>query len=133
MRNNIAFTLVELLITLAVLAILCSIAFPLYTGYVTKSRQQDALVQLTAIRQAEEMYKLQYSTYTNNLTNANFSWRAPVAPPHKYNYSVLAGWSATTFTAQANGDIDQDGYSDAWTIDQDGTLTNTNNDVSNTP
>jgi hypothetical protein len=76
---------------------------------------------------------LQFNTYTSNLANASFSWKAPANPPHRYMYSILAGWSSATYTAQASGDIDQDGYSDVWTIDQDGVLLNTKNDVDDTP
>ena len=79
------------------------------------------------------MYKLQFNTYTNDLSNVNFSWKAPVSPPHRYIYSVLAGWSSATYTAQASGDIDSDSYSDVWTMDQDGTLLNTKNDVNDAP
>jgi type IV pilus assembly protein PilE len=123
------FTLIELLIAMAVVAITAVIAVPMYTRYVAQARQQDAKVQLTAIRQAEEMYRLQYGTYTNNLANLNFSWRAPTAPPHRYTYSVLAGWSATTFTARATGNIDGDATIDTWTIDENDALTPTIDDV----
>jgi type IV pilus assembly protein PilE len=125
------FTLAELLVTLAIMGILASVTYPMYVGYVTKSRQQEAQVELTAIRQAEEMYRLQYNTYTNDLNNAGFSWKPPVSPVPRYAYRILGGWSATTYTAQASGDIDNDGVNDVWTIDQDGALVNTTNDVTN--
>jgi type IV pilus assembly protein PilE len=125
------FSLTELLVSLVIVAIIVSIAYPMYTGYVTKSRQQDAQVQLTAIRQAEEMYKLQYHTYTGDLNNPNLSWRRPVMPPHKYTYSIDAGWTTTSYTAKATGNIDGDLYKDVWIIDQNGSLMNTHNDANN--
>jgi type IV pilus assembly protein PilE len=125
------FTLIELLISLVVIAILATIAYPIYTGYVAKSKQQDAQVQLTAIRQAEEMYKLQYHTYTGDLNNSSLSWRNPMTPPHKYSYSIDIGWTSTTYTARASGNIDGDPYIDIWIIDQNGSLMNIQNDLNN--
>src|SRR5512135_5303 len=69
------FTLIELLVTMAILAIVVSIAVPTYTRYVSRARQEDARVQLTAIRQAQEMYKLQHSTYTDQ-TGQLSGWKA---------------------------------------------------------
>jgi type IV pilus assembly protein PilE len=131
MKETTGFTLIELIITLTIVMILSVIAYPLYIGYVTKSRQHDAQVQLTAIRQAEEMYKLQYHTYTGDLDNPNLPWRRPLTPPHKYAYSIDAGWSTTTYTAKATGNIDGDLNKDVWIIDQNGSLMNTQNDVTN--
>jgi len=42
---------------------------------------------------------------------------------------ALTGASASTFSASATGNIDTDATSDVWTIDQDGNLLNTTNDV----
>ncbi len=51
------FTPIELLITAAIAASFASIPFPMRTQHASKSRQQDARVQLIAIQQAQEMYK----------------------------------------------------------------------------
>ena len=132
-KGGRGLTLVEMLITLAIVAIVAVVVFPSYTSYVTKSRQQVGKAQLMAIRQAEEAYKLQYGTYCGSL--ATLGYTPPAVQPwsaggmgNKYTYSITAS-SATTFTAQASGDIDRDPTVDVWTIDQDGTLTNVVNDV----
>ncbi len=64
MKRKNGFTLIELLVTIAVMSTIVVIALPQYSKYVAKSRQQDAKGQLMAIRQAQEIYKLQYGTYT---------------------------------------------------------------------
>jgi type IV pilus assembly protein PilE len=120
------FTLIELLITMAIMAIVVSIALPMYTRYVARARQEDARVQLTAIRQAQEMYKLQYSAYTDQ-TALLSGWKATSG---KYAFSIT-GFSSTTFAAQADGNIDGDAIHDIWSIDQDGNLNNTTDDVKN--
>jgi type IV pilus assembly protein PilE len=120
------FSLIELLIALVLVGLLAAIGLPVYSKYVARSRQADAKAQLTQIRQAEEIFKFQNGTYTT--TTASLSgWRATVG---RYTFSIAAA-DATTFTARAQGNIDSDATIDVWTMDQDGTLTNTVNDVDN--
>jgi prepilin-type N-terminal cleavage/methylation domain-containing protein len=120
------FTLIELLITMAVMTIVISISLPMYTRYVARSRQEDARVQLTAIRQAQEMYKLQHGAYTNQ-TALLSGWKTTSG---RYAFSIT-GFGAAVFTAQATGNIDSDTTQDMWTMDQDGNLVNTMDDVKN--
>lgn len=46
MKNNNAFTLIELLIVMAIVAILASIAYPSYQSYLIKMRRSDAQGEL---------------------------------------------------------------------------------------
>ena len=55
-RNKRGFTLVELMIVVAILGILASIAVPLYRGYIKTARKSEAKANLEAIRLLEEQY-----------------------------------------------------------------------------
>jgi prepilin-type N-terminal cleavage/methylation domain-containing protein len=125
-KRDRGFTLIELLITIAVMSVLVMISLPLYGKYVAKSRQQEAKTQLMAIRQAQEVYKLQYGSYCLVATNLS-GWKSTAG---KYTMA-LTGASATAFSASATGNIDSDATNDVWTVDQDGNLLNTTNDVDN--
>ena len=81
---------------------------------------------MMVIRQAQEVYKLQYGSYCLVATNLS-GWKGTAG---KYAMA-LTGASAATFSASATGNIDTDATSDVWTIDQDGNLLNTTNDVDN--
>jgi type IV pilus assembly protein PilE len=118
------FTLVELLITVVIVGVIAAIALPMYTRYVATARQQDAKAQLTAVRQAQEIYKLQYGGYTND-TSLLSGWQSTLG---KYTFSITSA-TATLFTAQASGNIDSDATLDVWTINESGSLLNTTNDV----
>jgi len=62
------FTLVELMITVVIAAILITIAVPGYRQYVLRSKRTDATVALTRIQAAQEKYFLQYNRYAPALT-----------------------------------------------------------------
>jgi prepilin-type N-terminal cleavage/methylation domain-containing protein len=126
MKRQNGFTLIEMLVTIAVMSLIVVIALPQYSRYVAKARQPDAQGQLMAIRQAQEIYKLQYGTYTSATAGLS-GWQNTVG---RYTFTITAA-SATTFGASATGNIDSDATNDVWTIDQDGTLLNTTNDVIN--
>ena len=68
-KTQRGFTLIELMITVVVIAILASIAIPSYRDYVLRSRRTDATTALMRLQAAEEKYYLQYNTYTANLTD----------------------------------------------------------------
>ena len=125
MRRS-GFTLIEVLIVVVITGFLAALALPLYSRYVATSRQATAQAQLAAIQQAQQIYKFQYGTYTNN-TALLSNWLNTAGC---YTFTITAA-TATTFSAQAQGNIDNDATLDQWTIDQNGTLTNVVNDVTN--
>jgi type IV pilus assembly protein PilE len=114
------FSLIELLVALAIIGILAVIAVPSYTKYMVKSRQADAKTQLTTIRQAEEIYRLQYGSYTSDTTLLT-GWQSTAG---KYAFSILS-CSSSNFAAKASWTNGTE--RDAWTIDESGTLSHTVN------
>jgi type IV pilus assembly protein PilE len=60
------FTLIELMVTVAVVAILAAIAFPSYAMFMKKSRRGDAEATLMDIAQRQQQYLLDTRTYAAN-------------------------------------------------------------------
>jgi type IV pilus assembly protein PilE len=114
------FSLIELLVACAIMGILAVLAVPSYTKYMVKSRQVDAKAQLTVIRQAQEIYRLQYGSYTSD-TALLTGWQGTAG---KYAFSILS-CSSSNFTANASWTNGAE--RDAWTIDDSGTLSHTVN------
>jgi prepilin-type N-terminal cleavage/methylation domain-containing protein len=135
-RGKAGFTLIEILVVLVIVAILSVISVPAYNRHVVKGRQAEAQRGLVGLAQTEEMVRFQTGNYTATLaTLRNLGWTGNTAdqgltPRYAYVVNVgVDGTGAPIFTATATGNIDGDGTVDTWTINQDGTLTNTVNDV----
>lgn len=64
------FTLVELMIVVAVLAIISAIALPAYNGYVQTSRQAVLVNNISTIEIFQEDRRLRTGTYLTNAANA---------------------------------------------------------------
>ena len=123
-KKTKGFTLIELMIVVAIIGILAAIAIPNFLRYQAKSKQSEAKANLGAIFTSEVSYKSEKDNYA---TRANLDW-APTGNT-RYSYSVTSA-TATLFTAQATcSSIDNDATIDTWTIDQARVLTNTVNDV----
>ena len=125
-RNEKGFTLIELMIVVAIIGILAAIAIPNFMRYQAKSKQSEAKVNLGSIYTSEVTYQAERDTFV--ATVANLDWTAAGTTNQRYLYT-LAGANTSQFSAWATGDIDGDATTDAWRIDQVKLLTNTVNDV----
>ena len=124
-RSKGGFTLVELLITLVVIAILSAVAVPLYNAKVAQARQTGAQRNLVALGQLEEIYRFQNGTYTATLQDLiNLGWKNDTGSAGDVGYYAftITGANATTFTIQAAGNNGPGATADKWTINQDGSL-----------
>ena len=89
------FTLIEVLIVLAIMGILASIAYPQYGSYVQKSRRADGhLALLQEIQTMERCKSTRYSYANCALTIAE--------SPEAY-YAITLVSDASTFTVTATG------------------------------
>lgn len=71
-RNQYGFSLIEVLIALAIVAIVAAIALPSYGQYVTKSRRADGIAELSRVMQQQEKYFLNELTYVTDLSTLGF-------------------------------------------------------------
>jgi type IV pilus assembly protein PilE len=101
------FTMIELMITVAVIAILAAVALPNYVEYVTRSRLVEAKTNLSDMRTRLEQYFLDNRKYPG--TCAAYAAGAPPAntiylPASVKNFAVTCPTlTDTTYTVQAQG------------------------------
>lgn len=107
------FTLIEVMITVAIVAILASIALPSYTAYVQRSRVPPALDALGSVATRMEQRYQDTGNYANGAA-------CGVAMPAAENFTLTCALSdaGQGFTATATGIGRMDGY--AYTINHRG-------------
>lgn len=96
-RNCLGFTLIELMISVAIGGLLLALAVPSYQQYLFKSRRGEAINALNAAVQAQERYRSGNASYANSL-----SILFPSGMQSLSHYTLqLSGVSTTGFTVAA--------------------------------
>ncbi|MEK7989442.1 MAG: type IV pilin protein [Thiotrichaceae bacterium] len=72
-KRSKGFTLIELMIAVAIMGILITIAVPAYNGYLVKSRRADAKTSLLTIAQLQETYFADNNAYADKEGNGPLS------------------------------------------------------------
>src|SRR3954469_12378930 len=69
----LAFSLIELMVVVAIIGVLAAIGIPQYSKFQAKSRQSEAKLALSALFTAEESFRGEWNQYTVDLRNIGFS------------------------------------------------------------
>jgi type IV pilus assembly protein PilE len=101
------FTLIEVVITMAVVAILTALAIPQYSEFVARSKRTDARGQLSLAAQWMERFRAENGgVYTGAVLPAEMS-RSPAAGTAAYTLSAstvaAANWTVTAAPASGGG------------------------------
>lgn len=84
-EKSSGFTLVELLITIAIVGILSGIGIPLYAGYIEKAKIVRAVSDITNISKSIQVYNLDNSKYPQSLAEVGYvSMKDPWGAPYQY-------------------------------------------------
>jgi type IV pilus assembly protein PilE len=112
------FTLIEVMITVVIIAILAAVAIPQYTAYVTRSRLTDATTGLATMRAQMERYYQDNRTYANSGTFVSPCNNSTVSARTFGNFviSCTGTLNDTQFTLQAVGSGPVNGFT--YTINQ---------------
>lgn len=93
-KNNAGFTLVELMIVIAIMGVLGSLAYPSYVSHVKKANRADGIDSLLALAGRMEEY------YMNNDTYVDATVASVTSSDGLYTLSITAQ-TAFAYTIQA--------------------------------
>ncbi len=107
-KQRLGFTLMELMIVLAIVGILAALAYPSYRDSVRKGNRAEAITALHAISLAQEKWRANNATYATNLTASStatppglgLSAFAPATGIALYALNITAA-NVSSFSAQA--------------------------------
>ncbi len=114
------FTLIELMVTIAIVSILAAVALPSYSDYVIRGRIPQATNNLASMRVKLEQYFQDNRTYVGACADGTVAPPLPASDDFTYTCPTL---TATTYTVQAAGTGKMNGFT--YTIDQANTKTTT--------
>lgn len=155
LANKKGFTLIELMIVVAIIGILAAIAIPNFLKYQAKSKQAEAKTNLKGIFTSETAYFGEQNFYSASFDSIGFALAGNKAKAYDFTLNASAGpwigftnatpagtlaWAASntpatvtgnaSFTAGAAGNIDSDATVDTWTINYNNELKPGTDDIS---
>jgi len=103
-RRQEGFTLIELMIVVAVIGVLAALALPSFLDSVRKGRRADAVASLTQVQQAQERWRANRGSYADNdllSTAPPDGLGIPATTVNGYYALALSGVGAAGYTVTA--------------------------------
>lgn len=91
MAGKRGFTLIELMVTVAIVSILAAVAFPAYQQYAARGKRSAAQAQMMDIANREEQYLLANRGYADKSALESNGYALPGDVGANYSYDVTLG------------------------------------------
>lgn len=114
-RVAAGFTLIEVMVTVAIVAILAAVAIPNYSDYLRRGNVQEAVQNLSSYRAQMEQYYQDHRNYGSSGTTCGITVPGTVK---NFGYACSTANSGQGYTATATGQTGTNVAGMAYTIDQ---------------
>ncbi|PWK50919.1 type IV pilin protein [Pleionea mediterranea] len=127
------FTLVELMIVVAIIGLVAAIAYPSYEAYIVRSKRADGMAAMLNAVSAMERHRAVNMRYTGAAADTTFEKDIPVGEANPYYELSLGTVTASTYIIRATPQNSMTGKDGALSINQAGvkTWTDKNGNTSN--
>jgi len=121
-KKSSGFTLMELMIVVAIIGIIATIAIPSYQEFVQKSRRSEAHSGLAKMQLQQEAHRMVNSTFTSSFGSGSNDVHEPASDYYTF---TMSGGTASAYTLKAAAKSTQtaDTSCASMTINQAGTKT----------
>jgi type IV pilus assembly protein PilE len=123
-KKMLAFTLIELIISVAIVGILAAIVYPSYSDFVSRSNRSEGQRELVRIANLQEQFFVDNRVYTEDMTKLGLN--AQPFLTELGHYSINATVTGATFILQAtaiNMQAEQDTDCPSLSITHTGNIT----------
>ena len=101
-KKTQGFSLIELMIVVAIVGILAAVAYPSYQNYVIRNACEDARGTLLSAAGALERFRAENRTYLGAVAGTDFPSRSPVdGGTQNYAIALVGNTTSTTYVLQA--------------------------------
>ena len=107
-RQQKGFTLLELMITTAIIGLLASVAIPSFINYQLQSKTVEAKSNLSAIAQAQKTYYSEFNTYVDVLAEPQATLSLAPSAVKRDSASISAAFSVIGFDTEGDVFYDYD-------------------------
>jgi type IV pilus assembly protein PilE len=101
--KNMGFTLIEVMITVVIVGILASIAYPNYTQFVAKGARADGLAGVMHVANLQEQYYLDHRSFATDMTKLGLKADPWIVENTYYKVDTTLSGDDYTVTATAVG------------------------------